>query len=188
MAIVEKNPRMNDLADRSQQPQQKGPRLNDQIRISPIRVIDQDGVMVGVIPTADAQRMAMEAGLDLVEVSPNERPPVCRVMDFGKFKYEQKKKQQAKQAKQHQTILKELRLRPKTGVHDIEVKVKQARDFLAQKDKVKVNVIFRGREHAHRERGDEILQQVLKLVEDVAKVEQAPRMEGRSMSMVLAPR
>lgn len=144
--------------------------------------------MIGVIATLDALRMAREAELDLVEVSPNEHPPVCRIMDFGKFKYEQKKKQAVKQAKQHQTQLKEIRLRPKTGDHDIEFKVKQARDFLAHKDKVKVNVVFRGREHAHHERGKEVLDHVISLLEDIAKVEKAPSLDGKSMSTVLAPK
>ncbi len=144
--------------------------------------------MIGVIATLEALRMAREADMDLVEVSPNERPPVCRIMDFGKFKYEQKKKQAAKTAKQHQTQLKEIRLRPKTGDHDIEFKVKQAREFLAHKDKVKVHVVFRGREHAHHERGKEVLDAVIKLLEDVAKIEKAASLEGKSMSMVIAPK
>jgi len=162
--------------------------MNEQIRITPIRVIDQNGGMVGVIPTIDALRMAREAGVDLVEVSPNERPPVCRIMDFGKFKYESKKKQAAKQAKAHQTQLKEIRLRPKTGDHDIEFKVKQARGFLEHKDKVKVNVVFRGREHAHHERGKEILDKVAQMLEDIAKVEKGAMLEGKAMSMVVAPK
>jgi translation initiation factor IF-3 len=162
--------------------------LNDQIRISPVRVVDQDGNMMGVIPTAEAQQMANEAGLDLVEVAPNVRPPVCRIMDYGKFKYEQKKKL-TKNNKQHQVQLKEIRLRPKTGEHDIDFKVKQARTFLEHKDKVKVNVIFRGRENAHHDRGQEILKEIITALEDVAKIEKAPGMEsGRSMSMVLAPK
>ena len=144
--------------------------------------------MMGVLPTGEAQQMATEAGLDLVEVAPNVRPPVCRIMDYGKFKYEQKKKL-TKNNKQHQVQLKEIRLRPKTGDHDIEFKVKQARTFLEHKDKVKVNVIFRGRENAHHERGQEILKEIITALEDVAKIENAPRMEsGRSMSMVLAPK
>src|SRR4030088_3268262 len=119
-------------------------RINDQIRLSPIRVVDQDGKMLGVIPTSEAMRTAMDAGLDLVEVAPNERPPVCRIMDFGKFKYSQKKR--ASKQKQHQVQVKEIRVRPKTGDHDIDVKVKRAREFLEHKDKVQVNVLFRGRE------------------------------------------
>jgi len=144
--------------------------------------------MVGIIPTTDALQLALEAGLDLVEVSPNDRPPVCRIMDYGKFKYEQKKRLSQKSSKAHQIQVKEIRLRPKTGQHDIDFKVKRAIEFLNQKDKVKVNVIFRGREHAHHDRGREILEGVQKTLEEVAKVEQPPRMEGRAMSMVLAPK
>lgn len=144
--------------------------------------------MLGIIPTADALRLALEAGLDLVEVSPNDRPPVCRIMDYGKFKYEQKKRQ-TQSTKQHQIQVKEIRLRPKTGEHDIEFKVKRAKKFLEQKDKVKVNVIFRGRENAHHERGREILNCVKSMLEEVAKIEKEPGMEGpRAMTMVLAPK
>jgi len=153
-----------------------------------VRVVNENGDMLGVIPTSEAQKLALDAGLDLVEVAPNVRPPVCRVMDYGKFKYEQKKKQ-AKNTRQHQVQLKEIRLRPKTGEHDIEFKVKQARSFLEDGDKVKVNVIFRGRENAHHERGREILTQVIAALEDMAKVEKTPGMDsGRTMSAVLAPK
>jgi translation initiation factor IF-3 len=144
--------------------------------------------MLGVIPTSEAQRIALEAGLDLVEVAPNERPPVCRIMDYGKFKYEQKRKH-ANSAKTHQVQLKEIRLRPKIGEHDIEFKVKQAREFLTHKDKVKLNVIFRGRENAHHQRGRDMLVQIIDLLQDVAKVEKLPGLEGgRNMIAILAPK
>lgn len=144
--------------------------------------------MLGVIPTSDAQRAALEVGLDLVEVAPNERPPVCRIMDYGKFKYEQKKKHSAS-TKTHQVQLKEIRLRPKIGEHDIDFKVKQAREFLTHKDKVKFNVIFRGRENAHHDRGRQMLQEIIGQLEDVSKVEKSPGLEGgRSMTIVLSPR
>lgn len=163
-------------------------RINDQIRLSPVRVVDHEGKMLGVIPTSDALRTAFEVGLDLVEVAPNERPPVCRIMDYGKFKYEQKKKH-ANSAKQHQVQLKEIRLRPKTGEHDIDFKVKQAREFLTHKDKVKLNIIFRGRENAHHDRGREILAAIIAQLEDVAKVEKTPGLEGgRNMTAVLTPK
>ncbi|MFV0446803.1 MAG: translation initiation factor IF-3 [Planctomycetaceae bacterium] len=166
----------------------QGHRLNEQIRLTPIRVVDQDGQMLGVIPTADALSRAREAGLDLVEVAPNERPPVCRILDYGKFKYEQKKRTQKNQ-KSHQTQIKEIRLRPKTGEHDIEFKVKRAREFLAEKDKVKLNVMFRGRENAHHERGREVLAEFITALADVAKVEKPPSMEGgRNMTAVLTPK
>ena len=164
-------------------------RVNDAIRISQVRVVDQDGNMLGVIPTDDAKRHAAEAGLDLVEVAPTERPPVCRIMDYGKFKYEQKKKGSGKNNKAGQTSLKEIRLRPKIGDHDVEFKMKQARKFLGEKDKVKFNVFFRGRENAHHDRGREMLQGICDQLEDIAKVEKPPGMEGgRNMTIVLSPK
>jgi translation initiation factor IF-3 len=162
--------------------------VNEQIRISPVRVVDQEGQVLGIIPTSEAQQTASDSGLDLVEVAPKERPPVCRIMDYGKFKYEQKKRQ-AKNDKKPKMQVKEIRLRPKTGNHDIEFKVKRARTFLEHKDKVKINVIFRGRENAHHERGREMLKEIIILLDDIAKVEKAPGMEsGRTMTVVLAPR
>jgi translation initiation factor IF-3 len=162
-------------------------RVNDQIRITPIRVVNADGEMLGVIPTSEAMQQAIEAGLDLVEVAPNVRPPVCRIMDYGKFKYEQQKKKKEAN-KHHQMQIKEIRLRPKTGDHDIEFKMKRARNFLEHKDKVKINILFRGRENAHHERGREILRGIIADLEDIAKVEKPPGMEGgRMMSAILAP-
>ena len=143
--------------------------------------------MLGVLPTTEALEVARASDLDLVEVAPDERPPVCRILDYGKFKYEQKRKQ-AKSAKTHQVQIKEIRLRPKTGDHDILVKVRQARGFLEDRDKVKVNVIFKGREMAHVDRGREMLVSIIGLLEDVAKVEKTPSMEGKSMTAVLAPK
>lgn len=141
---------------------------------------------MGVMPTSKALESAREAGMDLVEVAANERPPVCKIMDFGKFKYEQKKK--AGKQKQHQVQVKEIRVRPKTGDEDIRVKVKRAREFLEHKDKVLVNVLFRGREMAHIEEGRRVMDEVLQLLEDVAKVEKNPSMEGRRMTAIVAPR
>ena len=161
-------------------------RVNEQIRISPVRVINAEGAMLGVMPTGKAMEAAREAGLDLVEVAPNERPPVCKVMDFGKFKYSQKKR--ASKQKQHQVQVKEIRVRPKTGDHDIEVKVKRAREFLEHKDKVQVNVLFRGRELAHIDEGRKVMDEVLQALEDVAKVEKNPSMEGKRMTAIIAPR
>jgi translation initiation factor IF-3 len=161
-------------------------RVNEQIRISPVRVINAEGAMLGVMPTGKAMEAAREAGLDLVEVAPNERPPVCKVMDFGKFKYSQKKR--ASKQKQHQVQVKEIRVRPKTGDHDIEVKVKRAREFLEHKDKVQVNVLFRGRELAHIDEGRKVMDEVLQALEDVAKVEKNPSMEGKRMTAIVAPR
>ncbi|MFP6766728.1 MAG: translation initiation factor IF-3 [Planctomycetaceae bacterium] len=163
-------------------------RINEQIRITPIRVVDQEGNVVGILPREEGLQIALEAGLDLVEVSPNDRPPVCRVMDYGKFKYDLKKRK-TKGTKQHVVQVKEIRLRPKTGEHDIDFKIKRARRFLENRDKVKINVIFRGRENAHRDRGHEMLEEIIKILEDIAKVEKPPGMEGgRTMSTVLAPK
>ena len=162
-------------------------RVNEQVRISPVRVVDHEGEMLGVMPTEEAQQVAVEAGLDLVEVAPEAKPPVCRIMDYGKFKYEQKKRRESSKSKH--THVKEIRLRPKTGAHDIEFKVKRARTFLGQKDKVKINVIFRGRENAHHDRGREMLKDIIVLLEDIAKVEKPPSMDsGRTMSTILAPK
>ena len=163
-------------------------RVNEQIRISQVRVVDHNGTMLGVLATPDALKVAYDAGLDLVEVAPTERPPVCRILDYGKFKYEQKRKS-AKNTKSHQVQLKEIRVRPKTGEHDIQFKMKQARGFLEEKDKVKISVVFRGRENAHHDRGREILNGIITSLEDIAKIEKAPQMEGgRAMMAILTPK
>lgn len=161
-------------------------RVNDMIRISPVRVINADGAMLGVLPTGKALELAREQGLDLVEVGANERPPVCKIMDYGKFKYTQKKKQGEK--KQHQPKLKEIRVRPKTGDHDIDVKVVHAREFLEHKDKVQVNVLFRGRELAHIEEGRKVMEEVLQKLEDIGKIERTPLMEGRRLVAIVSPK
>jgi translation initiation factor IF-3 len=171
--------------DRTQQ--DRGQRVNEQIRISPVRLIGTNGEQLGVVPTSQALEMAREAQLDLVEVAPQERPPVCRIMDFGKFKFLQKQKQKDK-TKSHQQKLKEIRVRPKTGDHDVEVKVNQARKFLEHKDKVLVNVLFRGRELQHIEEGRRIITGMLEKLADVAKIEKAPSMEGKRMTAMLAPK
>lgn len=160
--------------------------MNEQIRISPVRVISAEGEQLGIMPTDQAIAAAKEADLDLVEVAPNERPPVCRIMDFGKFKYQQKKRQHRSQA--HHSKIKEIRVRPKTGEHDIEVKVSRAREFLAHKDKVIVSVVFRGRELAHIEEGQRVIKQVMQSLEDIGKVESAPSQQGRRITCILAPK
>lgn len=168
-------------------PKPTGPRMNDRIRVSPIRVVDQDGKMLGEMPTAEALQKAADAGLDLVEVDETSRPPICRIMDFGKASYDRRKKQSGNTSRR--TQLKQIRLRAKTDDHDIEVKVKQAEGFLERRHKVKVNILFRGRENAHRERGREILEAVAKRLAEVSTVEQPPQMEtGRTMSVLLSPR
>ena len=161
-------------------------RINEQIRVTPIRVIGDDGTQLGILPTEDALRQARAAELDLVEVAPKERPPVCRIMDYGKFKYQQKKRQHKGHA--HQVKLKEIRVRPKTGDHDIQVKVNKAREFLAHKDKVVVTVVYRGRELAHVEEGRRDINDVLAQLEDISKVESPPMHHGRRMLCTLAPK
>jgi translation initiation factor IF-3 len=159
-------------------------RINEQIRISPVRLIGAAGEQLGVVPTAQAMDLAREANLDLVEVAPNERPPVCKILDYGKFRYQQSRKG----AKVHQQKLKEIRVRPKTGIHDIDTKINQARKFLEHNDKVLVNVLFRGREMQHIEEGRRIIDGILEKLIDVAKVEKAPSMEGKRMTAMLAPK
>jgi len=165
---------------------EKQQRINEQIRISPIRVIGADGSQLGIIPTDEALSVARDSGLDLVEVAPNEKPPVCRIMDFGKFKYQQKKKHHKTHV--HHSKIKEIRLRPKTGDHDIEFKVHQARNFLLHKDKVVVSVVFRGREMAHIEEGQRVMKAIVTKLDDIAKVEANPQQMGRRLTCTLAPR
>ena len=162
--------------------------MNEQIRVSPVTVVNQDGEMLGEMPTEKARQMAADASMDLVEVAPDARPPVCRIMDYGKTKYKRKKKQDGG-GKTRRTQLKQIRLRAKIDQHDIDFKVKQAENFLRRKDRGKVNVLFRGRENAHHARGREILEGIIETLEECASVEQQPIMEGgRVMSMVLAPK
>lgn len=161
-------------------------RINDQIRVSPIRVVNLDGEQLGIIETADALERAREAGVDLVEVAPSEKPPVCRIMDYGKYKYQQKKKQS--KGHTHQTKNKEIRLRPKIGKHDLEFKLKKARDFLGQKDKVVLSVVFRGRENAHTDEGFKVVKSFIEQLDDLCKPESGPSMQGRRIVAILAPK
>ncbi|MCS5629358.1 MAG: translation initiation factor IF-3 [Pirellulaceae bacterium] len=161
------------------------PRVNDYIRISPIRVIDHDGEQLGVIETDRAKEIAIEAGLDLVEVAPNEDPPVCRIMDYGKYKYEKKKKANKNTA--HSSKTKEVRLRPKTGKHDIDFKVNQAKKFLEHKDKVQITVQFRGREMAHIDEGRKVMDDVVNELAEHGKIEQPPVQHGRRMTCMIVP-
>jgi len=161
-------------------------RVNEQIRISPVRLIGVNGEQLGVVPTAQALEMARQAQLDLVEVAATERPPVCKIMDYGKFRYQQSRKKE--KGKTHQQKLKEIRVRPKTGEHDIETKINQARKFLEHKDKVLLNVLFRGRELQHIEEGKRIIEGMLEKLADVAKIEKPPSMEGKRMTAMLAPK
>src|SRR5215213_1144498 len=148
--------------------------MNEQIRITPIRLIGAEGEQHGIVPTQQALEMAREAGLDLVEVASGERPPVCKIMDYGKFKYAQSKKAHQKT---HQQKLKEIRVRPKTGDHDVQTKINQARQFLEHNDKVQVNVLFRGREMQHIEEGQRVMGTIMEGLLEHCKVESPPRME-----------
>jgi translation initiation factor IF-3 len=163
-----------------------GPRVNGQIRIKQIRVIGADGGQLGVLDTAVAQQMANEAGLDLVEIAPNQRPPVCRIMDFGKYKYELKKKEQASKRKQHHMQLKEVRVRPRIAEHDMQVKIRHAREFLDAGDKVQVNCLLRGREVMHQDLALNVMKHLVQLLGDIAKVEREPRLEGKRLVMIIA--
>jgi translation initiation factor IF-3 len=153
-----------------------------------VRVIGADGAQVGVIPTQEALRLADEAGLELVEVNPRAAPPVCKIMDFGKFKYETSKKEKASRRHQSTIVLKEIKLRPKTDDHDFDFKVKHIRGFLAEGNKCKLVIVFRGREIVHPETGQAMLDKVVKAVNDIAMVEQRSMMEGRRMVMIIGPR
>ena len=153
-----------------------------------MRVIGADGAQVGVIPTHEALRMAEEQGLELVEVNPRAVPPVCKIMDFGKFKYETSKKEKASRKHQSTIVLKEIKLRPKTDDHDFDFKIKHIRRFLGEGNKCKLVIVFRGREIVHPEMGQAMLDQVLRAVNDIAMVEQRAMMEGRRMVMTIGPR
>jgi translation initiation factor IF-3 len=139
-----------------------------------------------VLDTAVAQQMANEAGLDLVEIAPNQRPPVCRIMDFGKYKYELKKKEQASKRKQHHMQLKEVRVRPRIAEHDMQVKIRHAREFLDAGDKVQVNCLLRGREVMHQDLALNVMKHLVQLLGDIAKVEREPRLEGKRLVMIIA--
>lgn len=162
-------------------------RVNERIRIREVRLIDDQGNQIGIIPTREALEMARERGLDLVEVAPNAVPPVCRLMDYGKFRYEQSRKERESRKSQHVTRVKEVRIEPKIGDHDLETKGRQAARFLEAGDKVKLSVLFRGRSITHPELGRELLDQLQEQLKDIGTVEQTPRMEGRTMTMYLAP-
>jgi len=161
---------------------------NNNIRAKQVRAIDPDGNQMGIIPTSQALEVAAGFGLDLVEISPNADPPVCKIMDYGKYKYEQTKKQQEAKKKQSTFQLKEIKVRPKTGAHDLKVKTSHIKKFLEKKDKVKVTVIFRGREIMLSDRGKELLAEIADEVSELSIVEQFPKFEGRTIVMVLAPK
>ena len=166
---------------------QDGVRRNEQIRARDVRVIGAEGEQIGILPRMEAIALAKEAGMDLVEVAATADPPVCRIMDFGKFKYEQQQKK--KEAKKNQSVvqIREIKVRPKTDDHDYETKLRHIRRFLTDGDRCKVTVFFRGREIVHKDRGQAILERVIEDTKDIGKVEQEPSAEGRTLQMLLMP-
>jgi translation initiation factor IF-3 len=152
-----------------------------------VRVVNEDGAQLGIMATKEAMNLAAEKGVDLVEVAPKATPPVCKLMDYGKYQYQQRKRQQEAKKKQVQVQLKEVKLRPKTDEHDLQTKLNHIRRFLSKGDRCKVTLFFRGREIIHKEQGKEIMDNVKDELADVAKVEQEPKFEGRTMHMILVP-
>jgi translation initiation factor IF-3 len=169
-------------------PNREGPRINEGIDTPNIQLIDATGTNVGVVAIADALARAAEAGLDLVEISPNSEPPVCKILDFGKYKYQAQKKAAEARKKQRTVEIKEIKMRPNIDIHDYEVKMRSIVRFFEEGDKVKVTLRFRGREMAHMDLGAKLLDRVKQDTVALAKVESEPRLEGRQMVMVLAPR
>jgi len=166
---------------------QRKTRVNERIRVREVRVVDEDGTQIGIMRTLDALDLAKKKKLDLVEVAPNARPPVCRIMDYGKYRYKQTKREHEARKKQHNVSLKEIKLRPKTGEHDYQFKVKHIERFLKQLNKVKVTIMFRGREMSHPEIGREILERICEHFGDKVEIEKRPHLDGRNMTMILAP-
>jgi translation initiation factor IF-3 len=169
-------------------PTREGPRVNDDIAVQRVRLVDERGNMVGVVGRNEALTMASDAGLDLVEIAPNADPPVCKILDFGKYKYEEQKKKNEARKKQKIIEVKEIKLRPSIDDHDYDVKMRSMIKFIEEGDKVKVTMRFRGRELAHQELGMDVLVRVRDDLDEIAKVEQMPRMEGRQMIMVMSPK
>jgi len=168
-------------------PRDTGPRVNEKIRVAEIRLIGPDGQNVGLTTPARGRELAERAGLDLVEISPNASPPVCKIMDFGQFKYEQQKREREAKKKQKVIEVKEVKFRPNTDEHDYDVKMRNVVKFLEKGDKVKVTLRFRGREMAHQSLGRELLERVAEDVKEIGKVENMPKMEGRQMVMMIGP-
>ena len=161
-------------------------RINDMIRVREVRLIDDEGNQMGIVPTLDALKMADDKGLDLVEIAPNANPPVCKILDYGKYKFELEKKNRENKKKQKLQELKEIRMQPKIDEHDLQFKTRHVRDFLDKGAKVKVTIRFRGRELAHTDRGRDVLHKVLDLLERDVSVDRPPTMEGRFMSMIIS--
>ena len=163
-------------------------RVNEQIRISPVRLIDDDGNQLGILTVDEARNQAAQAGLDLVEVSPNADPPVCRIMDYGKYRYEITKRAKVARKKRHIVQIKEIKMRPEISDHDFDFKIKHAREFLERGDKVKFTLVFRGREILHKDHGKNVLVRAIETLNDVASVETDIHAEGRNLSMLVNPK
>ncbi len=173
--------------DRFRRDNEPRTRINDAIRVKEVRLVDENGEQLGIKPTRFAQEYANERGLDLVEVAPQAEPPVCRIMNFSKFRYEQELKAKAARKHQSQIIIKEIKFRPKVGIHDYETKKGHVLRFLKARDKVKVTIMFRGREMVHPERGEALLMRLFEDLKEFAVIESAPNLDGRNMIMMLAP-
>ena len=169
-------------------PKKDGPRVNEDIEVPQVRLVDENGEQVGVVLIDEALQRAADVQLDLVEVSPNAEPPVCKIIDYGKLKYQEQKKKNEARKKQKIIEVKEIKLRPNIDTHDYDVKMRSARRFIDDGDKVKVTLRFRGREMAHQDLGAQVLERVREELDEIAKVEQMPKMEGRQMVMVMSPR
>jgi translation initiation factor IF-3 len=172
---------------RPQAPETEQHRINHHIRVPRVLLIDEEGNKLGVMPTRDALELAMDRGMDLIEVAPTARPPVCRVGDYGRLKYDRKKREADARKNRSTVQLKEIKVRPKTDDHDIEVKARNAHRFLEAGNKVKITVWFRGREHAHHDVGAEQCHRIARMVASVGRIERQPAMDGRCMFMILAP-
>ncbi len=162
--------------------------MNKGIRATEVRVIGSDGGQIGIVSVAEALRIAESEELDLVEVSPDAKPPVCKIMDHGKYKYELTKKKQEAKRKQKNVQIKEIKVRPKTGDHDLATKVKHVEKFISNNDKVKITLVFRGREFMLKEQANAILEKIVEMTQDFAQVEQYPKFEGRVITMLLGPK
>jgi translation initiation factor IF-3 len=168
-------------------PERDTTRINDRIRVSEVRLIDENGEQVGVVPTAQALDRARDRDLDLVEIAPTAKPPVVRILDYSKYKYEQEQRKKAARKHQQQVTIREMKLRPKIATHDYETKKGHILRFLRDQNKVKVTIMFRGREQAHPERGEALLRKLAGELAELAVIEQEPNQEGRNMTMMLAP-
>ena len=163
-------------------------RINENIRVREVRLIDEKGTQIGIVPTVEALQKARDVGLDLIEVAPQANPPVCKILDYGKYKFEQEKKLRETKKKQKQIKMKEIRMQPKIEEHDLKFKTKHIQEFLEEGNKVKVTIRFRGRELAHTELGRDVLDKILEMIDTPFSVDKKPAMEGRFMSMIISPK